>query len=153
LQKCLDKYLLKWSLLETKAAGTCPTIGDQGAIAAAFDATSTNVATALAGGALQDCPADLPACESDLTTCQATPDGQPLKTGQTTCYTDLGIVAPCAGSGQDGDVQTGLARAYVDNGDGTISDTRTGLMWEKLSDDASIHDKDAMYTWAGAISG
>src|SRR5690606_30778572 len=36
---------------------------------------------------------------------------------------------------------------YVDNGDGTITDTRTGLMWEKLSDDGSIHDQDNGYTW------
>jgi hypothetical protein len=43
-----------------------------------------------------------------------------------------------------------LTRAYVDNGDGTITDSKTGLMWEKLSDDGSIHDWDATYTWADA---
>jgi hypothetical protein len=59
---------------------------------------------------------------------------------------------PCAGTGQDGELQKGLARAYVDNGDGTITDTKTGLMWEKLSDDGSIHDKDTTYTWANAFA-
>ena len=40
----------------------------------------------------------------------------------------------------------------MDNGDGTITDTKTGLMWEKLSDDGSIHDKDTAYTWANAFA-
>ena len=66
--------------------------------------------------------------------------------------TPAGTVIPCAGTGQDGELQKGLARAYVDNGDGTITDTKTGLMWEKLSDDGSIHDKDTTYTWANAFA-
>ena len=44
--------------------------------------------------------------------------------------------------------------SFTDNGDGTISDNLTGLMWEKKSDDAGlfdqdvkIHDKDNLYTW------
>jgi hypothetical protein len=37
---------------------------------------------------------------------------------------------------------------FVDNGDGTISDNRTGLMWEKKSDDGSIHDWEDSYTWS-----
>jgi len=44
------------------------------------------------------------------------------------------------------DVSLGGTR-YVDNGDGTISDRAMGLMWEKKSDDGSIHDKDNSYTW------
>jgi hypothetical protein len=42
--------------------------------------------------------------------------------------------------------------AYVDNGDGTITDAVTGLMWEKLSDDGSIHDADAAYGWPEALA-
>jgi hypothetical protein len=34
----------------------------------------------------------------------------------------------------------------VDNGDGTITDNRTGLMWEKKDDAGGIHDKDDVYT-------
>ena len=59
------------------------------------------------------------------------------KTGQTTAY----------GTGSDGDLQKGAARSFTDNGDGTITDNLTGLMWEKKSDDGSIHDKDNTYTW------
>jgi hypothetical protein len=36
---------------------------------------------------------------------------------------------------------------FVDNADGTVTDTQTGLMWEKKSDDFGIHDKDNLYTW------
>ncbi len=40
------------------------------------------------------------------------------------------------------------AGRYADNGDGTITDQATGLMWEKKSDDGGIHDKDNVYTWS-----
>ncbi len=29
---------------------------------------------------------------------------------------------------------TGIASSYIDHGNGTISDTRTGLMWQKTDD-------------------
>jgi hypothetical protein len=41
----------------------------------------------------------------------------------------------------------------VDNGDGTITDNQTGLMWEKKSDDGSVHDKDNTYTWSATSGG
>jgi len=37
---------------------------------------------------------------------------------------------------------------FTDNGDGTISDTWTGLVWEKKSDDGSVHDWQDTYTWS-----
>jgi hypothetical protein len=61
-----------------------------------------------------------------------------LKTGQTTSY----------GDGSDGAVQAGTAaKSFTDNGNGTVTDNRTGLVWAKKSDDGSIHDKDNTYTW------
>lgn len=56
---------------------------------------------------------------------------RPLKTGQTTCYDNSGSPIPCAGTGQDGDLQTGTVRSYTDNGNGTITDNSTGLQWQK----------------------
>jgi len=74
-------------------------------------------------------------------------------TGQTTCYDATeGVVIDCAGTGQDGELQRGAARSFTDNGDGTITDNVTGLMWEKLSDDGSIHDGDNLYTWTDAVT-
>ncbi len=77
-----------------------------------------------------------------------------LTTGQTKCFdlSMLGGYVDCAGSGQDGEFQTGVPRSFVDNGDGTVTDNATGLMWEKLSDDGTIHDKDGAYTWEDAFA-
>jgi hypothetical protein len=86
------------------------------------------------------------------TATRAVSTGQCLRTGQTTCYDDGGSEISCTGTGQDGELRNGLPRAYVDNGDGTITDTNTGLMWEKLSDDGSVHDKDDTYEWADAFA-
>jgi hypothetical protein len=49
----------------------------------------------------------------------------------------------------DGTVQAGQSLAYVDHGDGTITDMATGLMWEKKSDDGGLHDADNSYGWSG----
>jgi hypothetical protein len=52
---------------------------------------------------------------------------------------------------------SGAAR-FTDNGDGTITDSATGLMWEKkikrdnVSDFANLHDADDAYLWAGRCS-
>jgi hypothetical protein len=37
---------------------------------------------------------------------------------------------------------------FADNGNGTITDTMTGLVWEKQSDDGGIHDKDNRFSWS-----
>jgi hypothetical protein len=123
------------------------TTGDASAIKGATDTHVANIATALAGGGLDDCPGDLAACLAAASSA----GGALLRTGQATCWDTAGTVVACAGTGQDGELQKGLARAYVDNGDGTITDTKTGLMWEKLADDGSIHDKDNTYSWSGAF--
>src|SRR5262249_38769199 len=46
---------------------------------------------------------------------------------------------------------TSLANRWIDHGDGTVSDLITGLMWEKLSNDGSIHDQDTGYFYGQAI--
>lgn len=103
-------------------------------------------------GDLSTCNTGLSVCDFELALCQGQPIGRPLKTGQTSCSDSSGAVIACTGSGQDGELQKGVARNYVDNDDGTITDTETGLVWEKLSDDDSIHDKDNIYTWASAFT-
>ena len=59
------------------------------------------------------------------------------KTGQTTCYDESGNVIDCAETGQDGDIQAGVdwpEPRFEDNGDGTITDHLTGLVWLKNAD-------------------
>ena len=96
--------------------------------------------------------AKLKKCTGDLAACQTEPKGRVARTGQTACFDAAGAIVPCAGTGQDGELQKGLTRTYVDNGDGTVTDTNTGLMWEKKSDDGSLHDQDNIYTWTAAYS-
>lgn len=53
----------------------------------------------------------------------------------------------------DGTVQAGATLSYVDNGDGTITDLNTGLMWEKKNsldgppDSSNLHAANNNYTW------
>ncbi len=39
---------------------------------------------------------------------------------------------------------------FVDNGDGTVTDRQTGLMWEKKTIDGSIHDVEHYYSWSAS---
>lgn len=80
------------------------------------------------------------------------PPSQPTRTGQTTCSNTVGTEIPCVGTHQDGEMQRGIIRSFTDNGDGTITDNVTGLMWEKLSNDGSSHDVDDVFDWQSALS-
>ena len=88
-------------------------------------------------------------------------------TGQTECIGNVEgqgwMVLPCAStdfSGQDGAYQAGcpMAGRFVDNGDGTVTDMCTGLLWQKdtadISGDGSIgqwpDSEDAVY-WEDAL--
>jgi hypothetical protein len=59
-------------------------------------------------------------------------------TGQVTSY------AP----GDDADVAAGGTLNYRDNGDGTVTDVRTGLTWEKKTD-ANVNE---VHSWQGAFA-
>ena len=87
------------------------------------------------------------------TTTIASPACRFPATGQTTCWDSNGTVIPCTGTGQDGDLKKGAPLSYTDNGDGTITDNNTSLVWEKLSMDGSVHDVSNGYTWDQAFSG
>jgi len=58
----------------------------------------------------------------------------------------------------DGRMRAGAAPRYVDNGDGTILDQDTGLMWEKkvsldrMGSRENLHDADNCYPWHGACA-
>jgi hypothetical protein len=156
LAKCLEKYRKAWPKLEAKATkkgAVCLSMGDETSIQGITDAHTAAIAALLAGGTPGDCSTQLASCTADLAACEAGsgPQGQRLQTGQTLCYDAAGATTGCAATGQDGELQRGLTRAYVDNGDGTVTDTRTGLTWEKHADDGSIHDKDTQYAWVDAF--
>jgi len=120
--KCDEKFTDKFGAAEMEGMGQCPSSATQAQIQAFITQCTDDVVGALGG-------APLPVCQPP-----------PLRTGQTTAY----------GAGTDGDLQKGASQSFTDNGDGTITDNTTGLMWEKKTDDGSIHDKDDTYTWCGA---
>jgi hypothetical protein len=103
-------------------------------------------------GILSDGVSTIDVVISGCTTKQVVSGGV-LKTGQTTCYDSAGnlTVINCSGTGQDGELQRGTARSYTDNGDGTITDNATGLVWEKLNRAGGIHDVGNTYTWEEAF--
>jgi len=56
------------------------------------------------------------------------------KTGQKTCFDANGVSISCIGTRQDGDLQKGVdwpSQRFTDNGDGTVSDNLTDLIWLK----------------------
>lgn len=71
------------------------------------------------------------------------------ETGQTACYDVGGAVISCAGSGQDGELRMGVAwpsLRFSDNGDQTVTDNLTGLVWSKDANPAAKSK-----TWQGAL--
>lgn len=74
------------------------------------------------GDSLGECPQS----------CAGVPSAVP-KTGQVTCSDTYGTPIDCAGTGQDGQFQTGISvdPRFTDNENGTVSDNLTGLVWLK----------------------
>jgi hypothetical protein len=88
------------------------------------------------------------------------------KTGQTDCWNFSGTPIACTGTGQDGDYQRGIDPAiapangytggyntpawtgvrFTDNGNGTVTDNLTGLIWLKNANCWGTE------TWANALS-
>ncbi len=69
--------------------------------------------------------------------------GELPDTGQTTSYTET--------FGEDSDYNSSVSSlSYTDNGDGTITDNRTGLMWLQ---DANNYNSGVAQTWLAALSG
>jgi hypothetical protein len=71
------------------------------------------------------------------------------RTGQTTCYDAAGNVITCTGTGQDGDIQAGVewpSPRFEDNGNGTITDRLTGLIWLKNT------NRFGARTWSDALN-
>lgn len=141
--KCLLKFQTNWDKAEAAASDACPdTYPLNDPMEAYLTAQATEAASVIAG-------APIP------------PAAVLLRTGQTICWDPADTIdpiaeIPCAGTGQDGELMKGVAHGYTDNGDGTISDDKTGLMWEKLDDSnlgglAGIHDWDNTYTWADSF--
>ena len=77
-----------------------------------------------------------------------------VDTGQTLCFDNTQeISAPSEGDtfwGQDGSYE-GVQSSYQDNGDGTITDLNTGLIWQKSPDFTSQYTHDEAVTYANNL--
>jgi hypothetical protein len=71
------------------------------------------------------------------------------KTGETICYDSGGNEITCLGTGQDGELQEGVASPsprFTDNGDGTVTDNLTGLIWLQNANCIELQ------SWVGALT-
>jgi hypothetical protein len=59
-------------------------------------------------------------------------------TGQSACYGAAGYVTGCSGTGQDAEFSIN-PMSFVDNGDGTVTDAVTGLMWQSEDDNTNYN--------------
>ena len=107
--------------------------------------------------ACDSCCPEPPACDSCCPPCP--PPSLPA-TGQTKCYNTFGTVIDCISPewpGQDWFYQKGcpMVGRFVDNGDGTVTDNCTGLMWQKDTADINgdgtiVFDQDGL-KWQEAL--
>jgi len=71
------------------------------------------------------------------------PFGDPPIGGLPVCMEDLDLC----------NADLAASDGFIDNGDGTVTDVRSGLMWEKKDDNGGVHDKDNTYTWTDPSDG
>jgi hypothetical protein len=74
------------------------------------------------------------------------------QTGQTQCWDAAGMEIPCAGTGQDGDIQAGVSAPsprFTDKGNGTVRDNLTGLIWLKQA--VCFPGDGNGFNWEGAL--
>src|SRR5262249_25942039 len=110
------KFSDKWTSTEDKAAGMCPSEGDEAAIQAFLDACDSSVAVALAGGPLLLDPVT---CDADLTFCTAALASSAISLGATVLTARVGGTGgdPYVRSCPSGEVAVGI--------DGTVGGFET----------------------------
>lgn len=143
-----------------------------GIAVAALMAVGAGSATAAVTSA-QHCEADKLKRTGAYLLCRLKADAKAVKTAQpadyATCDAKLAAAftaadakygAECPTSGDAADLQSrAVASAdelagrltgvrLVDNGDGTVTDRETGLMWEQKDDAGGLHDRANLYTWS-----
>lgn len=74
------------------------------------------------------------------------------KSGQKGCWSSAGGRVGCNGTGHDGDDRAGFGIRLVDGGNGTLTDGNTRLVWEKLSRDGGLHERNTAFTWDQALA-
>lgn len=78
-------------------------------------------------------------------------------TGQDKCYDNAGVeIIDCTGTGQDGEYQKGAswdpATRFTDNGDGTVTDCLTGLIWQKSASSGGSLNWNSALSYCNSLS-
>ncbi|MCP5501701.1 MAG: DUF1566 domain-containing protein [Leptospiraceae bacterium] len=96
-----------------------------------------------------------PNYSTPTTTTSSTAQYKVPDTAQTDCFNSTsGAVTACSGTGYDADYNTVNQQSYTDNGNQTITDNVTGLMWSKSPDingDGTVNASDKK-TQTAAVS-
>ena len=77
------------------------------------------------------------------------------RTGQTTCYDTNDNVIICTGTGQDGELQEGVAwpsPRFTDNGDQTVTDNLTNLIWTINGSTPTVGPCTSDGTWQAGLN-
>jgi len=102
--KCNTQFGSKWNSIEEAAGGLCPTNGDESGIQAFISQHTDDLAAALAGGPLSNCPADLATCSNDLSTCDGSLDATTANLTNLLQQPDGVQCRPKLGNGESDDV-------------------------------------------------
>ncbi len=145
--KCDEKIVEKFGKAETKWGVECPTLGDVGNIEDQITTDTDVLVALLAGTTASECGS---ICGDAVV--EGAEDCDVGTLNGESCVTQgfAGGTLACA-TGCTFDTSGCYAARFEDNGDGTVTDHQTGLMWEKKTDDSSIHDKDNFYDWDTAM--
>ncbi|MFN2426336.1 MAG: DUF1566 domain-containing protein [Candidatus Binatia bacterium] len=110
-----------------------------------------------AGTPIQACAAARINASGKYTACQAkalakfetSSDYDALRAASSKCNMKYAAVWPKLQNKFAGSFTACDQNRYTDNG-ATVTDNLTGLVWEKKTDDSSVHDVDNSYTWTWA---
>jgi len=164
IAKCVTKFAAVWQRAidsATKKGATCLddaflTMSDFQSV---IEQHTDNVATALAGGTLIDYAAAVACGDGVVTGLEECDQGE--LNGETCLTQGFGAGTLACTTGCVFDTSGCFTDRFVDNLDGTVTDSETGLMWEKKADLDGVgvactsaaacpdpHDADNLYTYS-----
>jgi hypothetical protein len=138
-----------WAAAEEKAGpGVCPQDGGADAAKASVDSWTTSVAVAL----VDDDPFTVCGCGNGVM--DPGEECDPSDIVNSTCTALLGYGGGYSACSDACTIDPSACSdaVLIDNGDGTVTDNRTGLQWEKKTTAGGMHAVMNKYMWAGQCS-